>query len=199
MAKCPVCGTRAAYFFERANDGTGVCGPPNNCKVEYNKILLSRGSSNSPGTNNSQVDNAEMEARKAEAQAAKAQANSEAEARRAEAQASKAQASAAKEQAKTQMLTALFASADAEDNQMREAIDYVSKMTFSSDSEELANQLNELVSTGASSNKFRNGKTLKKACYEKMEFGIMKLRQSGASDEADFFEKKRKSIKPGWF
>jgi hypothetical protein len=74
---------------------------------------------------------------------------------------------------------------------MREAVDYINKMTFSTDSSELSNQLNELVSTGASSDKFRNGKTLKKACYEKMEFGIMKLRQAGANAEADFFEKKR--------
>ncbi len=181
MANCPICGTWAAYFFEKANDKTGVCGPPKNCKVEYNKILLSRGASSGSNTSTAQVD------------------NSEAEAKRAEAQAAKAQASAAKEQAKTQLLTSLFASADNEDNQMREAIDYITKMTFSNDSSELSNQLNELVSTGASSDKFRNGKTLKKACYEKMEFGIMKLRQAGANAEADYFEKKRKSIKPGWF
>jgi hypothetical protein len=98
-----------------------------------------------------------------------------------------------------EMFSAIISSGDAEENQMREAIDYITKMTFSSDSGELSNQLNEIVSTGASSDKFKNGKTLKRTCYEKMEFGIMKLRQAGASAEADFFEKKRKSIKPGWF
>jgi hypothetical protein len=181
VSKCPICGEKALIFLEKANDGTGVCGSPKNCKIEYNKILLSRGSSSSSNVSANQTDNSEAEARKAEAQA------------------SKAQASAAKEQAKTQLLTALFSSADSEDNQMREAIDYITKMTFSNDSSELSNQLNELVSTGASSDKFRNGKTLKKACFEKMEFGIMRLRQAGANAEADFFEKKRKSIKPGWF
>jgi hypothetical protein len=52
MAQCPVCGARAAYFFEKANDGTGVCGEPKECKVEYNKILLSRGTSSNSKINN---------------------------------------------------------------------------------------------------------------------------------------------------
>jgi hypothetical protein len=98
-----------------------------------------------------------------------------------------------------EMFSSLISSADSEEKQLREAIDHITRMTFSSDPSELSNQLNELASTGASSDKFRNGKPLKKTCYEKMEFGIMKLRQAGASAEADFFEKKRKSIKPGWF
>lgn len=73
-------------------------------------------------------------------------------------------------------------------------------MTFSTDLAELSNQLEELAVTGASSDKFpQSGKTLKKACYEKMEFGIMKMKQMGATAEAEFFTKKRKSIKPGWF
>lgn len=98
-----------------------------------------------------------------------------------------------------EMFSSILSSADSEEKQLREAIDHITRMTFSSDPTELSNQLNELASTGASSDKFRNGKPLKKTCYEKMEFGIMKLRQAGASAEADFFEKKRKSIKPGWF
>jgi hypothetical protein len=37
MAQCPVCGARAASFFEKANDGTGVCGEPKECKVAYHQ------------------------------------------------------------------------------------------------------------------------------------------------------------------
>jgi hypothetical protein len=180
-SKCPICGKNIIPLtFPKANDGTACC--PEHI-IEYNKILLQGG-----GRVTSTVSNAEADSKKAEAEAAKSAA-----------QASAAQASAAKAQARAEMFNSITASADAEDNQMREAIDYINKMIFSSEIDELSNQLNELVSTGASSDKFRNGKTLKKACYEKMEFGILKLRQTGSSVEADFFEKKRKGIKPGWF
>lgn len=102
--------------------------------------------------------------------------------------------------AQAQMMTSLFASVDEENRQVREVVDQINKMTFSTDLAELSNQLEELAVTGASSDKFpQSGKTLKKACYEKMEFGIMKMKQMGATAEAEFFTKKRKSIKPGWF
>lgn len=102
--------------------------------------------------------------------------------------------------AQAQMMTSLFASVDEENRQVREVIDQITKMVFSTNPTELSNQLEELAVTGVSSDKFpHSGKELKKTCYEKMEFGILKLRQTGDNASADFFEKKRKSIKPGWF
>lgn len=85
------------------------------------------------------------------------------------------------------------------ETEMRKNLDYISRMTLSTDKEELSNQLNELVSFGSAASQYRYPKAMKKACYEKMEFGIMKLNQLGAKAEADYFEKKRKSIKPGFF
>ncbi len=96
--------------------------------------------------------------------------------------------------AQTQLLGTLLADSMSESKDVRAKVDAVSKMVFSSDANELANQLNELLTIGAGTS--NDYKELIKACYEKMDFGILKLRSLGASAEADFFTKKRESIKP---
>jgi hypothetical protein len=81
-----------------------------------------------------------------------------------------------------------------ENKDIRAKVDAVSKMVFSTDANELGNQMNELLTIGAGT--ASEHKELIKACYEKMDFGVMKLRGLGANAEADFFSEKRKSIKP---
>lgn len=74
-------------------------------------------------------------------------------------------------------------------------VDQIASLTFGNSSEELSENLNQLVTIAGG----KPNKDVKKAIYEKMEFGIMKLNQLGATAEADFFEKKRKDIKPKWW
>lgn len=88
----------------------------------------------------------------------------------------------------------LLADSMDENKQIREKVDAVSKMVFSTNADELANQMNELLTIGAGTDS--KHKELIKACYEKMDFGVMKLKSLGATAEADFFAEKRKSIKP---
>lgn len=77
----------------------------------------------------------------------------------------------------------------------KDQLDQVTKMEFSEEKGDLSNQLNELVTIAGGT----NAKPLKKGIYEKMEYGIMKLNSIGATSEADFFETKRKKIKPKWY
>ena len=77
----------------------------------------------------------------------------------------------------------------------QDELERLSKMEFSEEKAELSNQLNELVTIAGGA----NSKGLKSGIAEKMEFGVMKLRSIGASAEADFFEEKRKKIKPKWY
>jgi hypothetical protein len=96
--------------------------------------------------------------------------------------------------AQTQLLGSLLADSMNENKDIRAKVDEVSKMIFSTDANELANQMNELLTIGAGT--ASEHKELIKACYEKMDFGVMKLKSIGANAEAVFFEGKRNSIKP---
>ena len=98
---------------------------------------------------------------------------------------------------KAKLTTTLFSDILNENKNIREKVDAVSKMTFANDANELANQMNELLTIGAGTSS--DHKELIKACYEKMDFGVMKLKSLGATAEADFFAEKRKSIKPKGF
>ncbi|TAF09080.1 MAG: hypothetical protein EAZ75_08965 [Flavobacteriia bacterium] len=92
------------------------------------------------------------------------------------------------------LLGNLLADTMGENKEIRNKGEYVSKMVFSTNPDELANQMNELLTIGAGTE--NKHKELIKACYEKMDFGVMKLKSLGANAEADFFAEKRKSIKP---
>ena len=75
-------------------------------------------------------------------------------------------------------------------------IDSVTAVTFNSNADDIANQLNQLVSLGST----KPDKALKNAIIEKIEFGIMKLKGLNANSEADFFEKKLEPLKKkSWF
>ena len=75
-------------------------------------------------------------------------------------------------------------------------IDSVTSVTFNSNADDIANQLNQLVSLGCT----KPDKALKNAIIEKIEFGIMKLRGLNANAEADFFQNKLEPLKKkGWF
>lgn len=72
----------------------------------------------------------------------------------------------------------------------------IAQITFGGTTEEISNQLSQLVTLGYS----KPEKKVKSAIVEKMEFGIMKLRGLGANAEADFFEKKLEPLKKkSWF
>lgn len=70
-------------------------------------------------------------------------------------------------------------------------IDEIATISFSDDKAEIENKINELVVLASS----KPTKQIKKAIIEKIEFGIMKLKTSGANSEAEYFEEKLKSIK----
>jgi len=95
---------------------------------------------------------------------------------------------------RAKMFTSLFADTMNENKDIRAKVDAVSKMVFSTDANELGNQMNELLTIGAGTDS--KHKELIKACYEKMDFGVMKLKGLGATAESEFFAKKRESIKP---
>ena len=72
----------------------------------------------------------------------------------------------------------------------------VTTMTFGTTADEISNQLNQLVSMASS----KPDKKVKNAIVEKLEFGILKLKQLNALAEADFFEKKLVPLKKkSWF
>lgn len=69
-------------------------------------------------------------------------------------------------------------------------------LTFSGTADEIANQLNELVSFAST----KPEKTVKNAIIEKIDFGIMKLKGLGATAEADYFQTKLDALnKNKWF
>jgi hypothetical protein len=85
---------------------------------------------------------------------------------------------------------------DQQDREKAAKIEDLAQMKMSSDKEELLEQLNYLASLASS----KPEKEIKNVIIEKMEFGIMKLKSSGANGEADFFEKKLEPLKKkGWF
>ena len=74
-------------------------------------------------------------------------------------------------------------------------VESISKITFSSDVHQIEETLNELATLGAS----KPDKEVRNVIVEKMEFGIMKLRNAGMHSEATFFAAKVEKIKPQWF
>ncbi len=85
---------------------------------------------------------------------------------------------------------------DQQDREKAAKIEDLAQLKMSSDKDELLEQLNYLASLASS----KPEKEIKNVIIEKMEFGIMKLRSSGANGEADFFEKKLEPLKKkGWF
>ena len=173
------------YSFAKANDGTQVCG--DSCKTEYNKIKLANGNT---GNNSNQSQSGNEEA-KANAEQAKAQA--------AEA---KSQENASKWNAAAQLGTAAFSAASSTGKEVKETTDYLAKIVFSSDPEELGNQLSEISSMWGGAEKYMikdNTEAVKKAAFEKFEFGFMKLQQVGMPHQIEFFTKKQKEMKPKRF
>lgn len=182
--KCVVCGKFLGFDIglghypngaphEKTKDGNWTCGPQ--CARDYNLAQLNSGgnSSSNSGANQSNTPDSE---KKSGGFLGGLMGGGD------------SLASAA-------ITSGLLAMAAAEGKENRNKVEYISKIVFSSNPEELSNQMNEILSTGAGT----KDKELQKACYEKMDFGVLKLRQSGANAEADFFEKKRKSIKPSIF
>lgn len=84
---------------------------------------------------------------------------------------------------------------DADDKKKDATLDNITNMELGNSVEEISDACNKMVTIAAS----QSEKDVKKAIAEKLEFAIMKLRGQGANAEADFFEQKRKKIKPGWF
>ena len=85
---------------------------------------------------------------------------------------------------------------DQQDKEKAAKIEDLAQMRLSNDKDELLEQLNYLSSLASS----KPEKEIKNVIIEKMEFGIMKLKSSGSSGEADFFEKKLEPLKKkGWF
>jgi hypothetical protein len=178
MGKCPICGKGFAYSFNKANDGTQVCAG-NSCKTEYNKILLQGGGVKSTNSESNQSQTSNEEKKSGGGFLSGFMGGGE---------------DSASKVAQTQLLGSLLADSMNENKDIRAKVDAVAKMVFSTDANELANQMNELLTIGAGT--ASEHKELIKACYEKMDFGVMKLRGLGANAEADFFSEKRKSIKP---
>jgi len=85
---------------------------------------------------------------------------------------------------------------DQQDREKAAKIEDLAQMKMSSDKDELLEQLNYLASLASS----KPEKEIKNVIIEKMEFGIMKLKSTGANGEAEFFEKKLEPLKKkGWF
>ena len=161
---------------QKTKDGKWTCGPV--CARDYNLQLLNGGggASSNSGSNQSQSSNEEKKSGGGFLSGLMGGGDS----------------SAKVEQVK--LFGSLLADSMDENKQIREKVDAVSKMVFSTNADELANQMNELLTIGAGTDS--KHKELLKACYEKMDFGVMKLKSLGATAEADFFAEKRKSIKP---
>lgn len=75
----------------------------------------------------------------------------------------------------------------------------IPQIQFSGSSDEIQNQLNALFTEISGLKIGFTGtpeeKSLYKAIYEKLEFGIMKLRSAGGNAEADFFKQKFDKLK----
>ncbi len=126
----------------------------------------------------------------------------EIEAQKAKAEEAKARAAEAKSQEKAALWTGLLAGVTQDANEVKETTDYISKIVFSNDPDEIGNQLSEINSLWASGNKYTNSDhtaAVKKAAYEKFDFGMMKLKQIGNPSQIEFFEKKHKEMKPKKF
>jgi hypothetical protein len=82
-----------------------------------------------------------------------------------------------------------------EDARIEAKVDSISKISYGSDINQVQDVLNQLTTIGAS----KPDTNVRKAIVEKMEFGIMKLKNAGLAAEAEFFETKMKKIKPKWY
>ncbi|MFW5983286.1 MAG: hypothetical protein ACOCQ4_02205 [bacterium] len=82
-----------------------------------------------------------------------------------------------------------------EEARIEARVDSISKISFGSDINQVQEVLNQLTTIGAT----KPDKDVRKAIVEKMEFGIMKLKNAGMNSEAEFFEDKMKKIKPKWY
>ena len=121
----------------------------------------------------------------------------------------KAKAAEAKSQEKTakwdtyaKLGTAAFTAVGSTGKEVKETTDYLSKMIFSNDPEEVANQLSEICSIWGGAEKYILADTktaVKKAAFEKFEYGLMKLQQVGSPSQIEFFTKKQKEMKPKKF
>ncbi len=138
-------------------------------------------------------------AEKSEVDQVKSAENAELEARKAEA---KSQENSSKWQTYAKLGTAAFTAASSTGKEVKETTDYLAKMVFSSDPEELGNQLSEISSMWGGAEKYMikdNTDAVKKAALEKFEFGFMKLNQVGMPHQVEFFAKKLKEMKPKKF
>ena len=156
----------------------------NKCLNEFN----GNNSSYTAGANQSQSDNEEAKANAEQAKARAAEA--------------KSQENASKWNAAAQLGTAAFSAASSTGKEVKETTDYLAKMVFSSDPEELGNQLSEICSMWGGAEKYMikdNTEAVKKAAFEKFEFGFMKLQQVGMPHQIEFFTKKQKEMKPKRF
>jgi hypothetical protein len=170
----------------KTNDGNHACSQA--CARSWNAALQTSGNNSNSGENQSNSGNEEA---KAQAEQAKAQA--------AEA---KSKENASKWNAAAQLGTAAFSAATSTGKEVKETTDYLAKLIFSNDAEELGNQLSEICSMWGGAEKYMikdNTEAVKKAAFEKFEFGFMKLKQVGMPHQIEFFTKKQKEMKPKRF
>lgn len=78
---------------------------------------------------------------------------------------------------------------------IEERVDSISKISFGSDINQIQDVLNQLAAIGST----KPDKKVRRAIVEKMEFGIMKLKNAGMNAEAEYFENKMNKIKPKWY
>jgi hypothetical protein len=69
-------------------------------------------------------------------------------------------------------------------------VESIIAVQFGQSVDEISDSLNKLVTISTSN----NDEKIKKAIYEKMDYGIIKLKKLGADSEADFFSKKLDTI-----
>lgn len=85
---------------------------------------------------------------------------------------------------------------DEEERVKQEKVENLAQMKMSAEKDELIDQLNFLSSLGSSN----PDKKIKNIIIDKMDFGVMKLRTLGATEEAEYFDKKLHPLKKrSWF
>lgn len=80
-------------------------------------------------------------------------------------------------------------------NRINTKVNEISKLKYGNDSEDILELLNELATYGSSKPSYKERKVI----FEKMEFGIIKLKKLKMDEEANLFEKKLNKIKPNFF
>jgi hypothetical protein len=172
-------------------DASQVIDNESHFRIDFSgNVSAENGGSESKNVKNAPNPEAVAEAKKAEA---------EASARKAEA---KSVENSAKWETYAKLGTAAFSAATSTGKEVKETTDYLSKMIFSDDPNELANQLSEICSSWGGAEKYMladNTKAVKKAAFDKFEYGMLKLQQIGTPSQIDFFAKKQKEMKPKKF